>query len=125
MYDKRCEIFEIVSLHGFLPLRTTKYVVMIAIPLLALTSEWTQWFLKTAPIQFLGKVSYPLYLFHILIIHWAERDTYNYFLGQGVPAEDAVIYIFLIWTPILFICAYGLEFFIDRPSKNFAGEFDR
>ena len=37
----------------------------------------------------------------------------------------AVIYIFLIWTPILFVCAYVLEFIIDRPSKEFAGEFDR
>jgi len=125
LYDDRCPEVIWYSLNGFLPLQFTKNLSTMAIILLALTSEGAQWVLKTAPIQFLGKVSYPLYLFHVLILHWAERDTYNYFLGEGIPADEAVIYIFLIWTPILFLLSWILEFIIDRPSKEFAGEFDR
>ena len=46
-------------------------------------------------------------------------------LGEGVPADEAVTYIFLIWTPVLFLVSWILELIVDRPSKEFAGEFDR
>lgn len=46
-------------------------------------------------------------------------------LGEGVPADEAVAYIFLIWTPVLFLASWILEIIVDRPSKDFAGEFDR
>jgi len=124
-YDKRCIVYEYASLFGFFPFRFTKNVVSVIVVILALTSDVFQWILKTTPIQFLGKVSYTLYLFHVLIIHWIERDTYNYFLGEGIPADEAVVYIFLIWTPVLFLISWILELIVDRPSKEFAGEFDR
>lgn len=62
---------------------------------------------------------------HILFVHWLQKDTYNYFLGEGVEADEAVTYVFVIYTPILFLVSWVLEIIIDRPSKEFAGEFDR
>ena len=97
----------------------------LAINILALTSEAFQWILASAAGQFLGQVSYTLYLLHVLIVHWAQRDTYEYMIGEGVDADEAVPYIFLIYTPILFLASWILEVIVDRPSKQFAGEFDR
>ena len=46
-------------------------------------------------------------------------------LGEGIPPDEAVTYIFLIYTPVLFLASWILEIIVDRPSKEFAGEFDR
>jgi hypothetical protein len=62
----------------------------------------------------------------MLFVDWLMRDTYNYFVDeQDVKADDAVWYVFFIYTPILFLVAWILEVIIDRPAKQFAGEFDR
>ena len=93
---------------------------------LALTSDAFTWFLASWPIQFLGQISYTLYLVHMLIVDWLMRDTYNYFVDElHYPAEDAVIMIFLIFTPLLLLISWILEVLVDRPSKEFASEFDR
>jgi len=124
-YDKRCQIYTIASFNGFLPYRFTMAAAAFSAIILALTSEVFQWILASYPIQFLGQVSYTLYLFHILIVHWAQRDTYNYFVGEGVEPDEAVTYIYLIYTPIILVVAWALEIVVDRPAKEFAGEFDR
>jgi len=54
-----------------------------------------------------------------------QRDTYNYLLGNGVDPESATTYVFLIYTPPLFLISWVLEIIIDRPAKDFAGELDR
>jgi hypothetical protein len=46
-------------------------------------------------------------------------------VGEGVPADEAVVYVFLIWTPVLILAGWILEIIVDRPSKEFAGELDR
>jgi peptidoglycan/LPS O-acetylase OafA/YrhL len=100
-------------------------VAALAINILALTSDVFQWILASAIPQFLAQVSYTLYLLHVLIVYWAQRDTYEYMIGEGVEAEEAVLYIFFIYTPILCLASWILEVIVDRPSKQFAGEFDR
>ena len=45
--------------------------------------------------------------------------------GVSVSGDEAVIYVFLIWTPVLFLASWVLEILVDRPSKEFAGELDR
>jgi hypothetical protein len=50
----------------------------------------------------------------------------NYFVEElAYPADDALIMVFLICTPILLFISWILELLIDRPAKEFAGEFDR
>jgi len=80
--DPRCPIYVWTSLDGFLPYRFTLTAASIAAILLAFTSDVFAWILGTFPIQFLGKVSYTLYLVHMLFIDWLMRDTYNYFVDE-------------------------------------------
>ena len=51
---------------------------------------------------------------------------YHYLLDDlKYPAEDAVLMVFIVGTPFLFLCGWILELIVDRPAKEFAGEFDR
>ena len=49
--------------------------------LLALTSSWFQWILETIPFIFLGKISYTIYLVHMLFVEWPELELAAYFRG--------------------------------------------
>lgn len=80
-YDDMCPFFKAVTFNNFIEQTSCHYIASLSITVLAFTSESTQWFLTTWPFQFLGKVSYTLYLIHELIVVWAMRDTYNYFLS--------------------------------------------
>jgi peptidoglycan/LPS O-acetylase OafA/YrhL len=63
------------------------YIGALAIFFLALVSPGFQWILASPPLQFLGKISYTLYLTHEWIIEWAMQDYYNHFreLDHPVP----------------------------------------
>ena len=91
---------------------------------LALSSEWTQMLLNSGIMQFLGKISYTMYLLHELIVVWAMRDTYNKFLENDVVPDLAIAYIFLIYTPILLAASWVLEILVDSPAKQFAQDLD-
>ena len=43
---------------------------------------------------------------------------------NGVDYDMAVLYVFLIYTPVLFLFSWGLEVVIDTPAKNFAHALD-
>jgi len=125
-YDGRCAMHELASFHGFLSLRFTLTAASISAIVLALTSEAAQWVLNTSIMQFLAQISYTLYLIHELFVVWIQRDTYNNMVGdQGVDPESAIAFVFVIFTPLLFLVSWILELIVDRPSKEFAGEFER
>jgi len=46
------------------------------------------------------------------------------FLGDDIDANLAILYVFLIYTPILILVSWILEMLVDTPSKNFAYEVD-
>jgi peptidoglycan/LPS O-acetylase OafA/YrhL len=93
--------------------------------ILALTSSAFQCVLDSAPFWFLGKVSYTLYLGHLLIVKWPAMEMVGYFhTTLGIDYDLAVLYNFLIWTPVALLLAWGLEVLIDTPSKNFAHAVD-
>jgi len=48
-YDERCPLHEYATFHGFIGLRVLLTVVSICSIVLALTSEWAQYFLGSAP----------------------------------------------------------------------------
>lgn len=93
--------------------------------LLALTSDWTQWVLSSAPFWFLGKISYTFYLLHYLIILWPILEMQGWFVGNGHDYDLAALYLFLIWTPVVLLLSWVLEFGIDTPSKNFVHALDQ
>ena len=45
-------------------------------------------------------------------------------MSSGVDFNLAVLYCYLIWTPVLFLFSWGLEVVIDTPSKNLAHALD-
>ena len=124
-YDERCTLYDIVSMNGFFSFKFIIMIATLATMVLALTSEVAQWILDSQPLQFLGQISYSLYLIHELVNVWMMRDTFNYFLSQGVLAENAIGYVFAIYTPILILISWLLYMLVDKPSKIVAGEIDR
>lgn len=86
----------------------------------ALTSEYFQWVLASAPFWFLGQISYTLYLVHLLIIDWGQVELQSHMTDNGVDYDLATLYVFLIFTPVLLLVSWGLEVVIDTPSKNLA-----
>ena len=53
-------------------------------------------------------------------------DTRDYLVDElKYPEEDANVMLFLFYTPLLLLVSWILEVIVDRPSKEFAGEFDR
>lgn len=60
-------------------------------------------------------------MIHELFVEWPCTETFTYFYEEkGVDSETAILYTFLIWTPILILFSWALEILVDTPSKNFA-----
>lgn len=98
-----------------------------------------QRFFETRPLQYLGRISFGLYLCHI----WVRalfNDTFNPFciwavgldpsvtvVDQGPGLRFMVAYFLriLIYMPINFIAAGLFERCLDRPSVNLARRFEK
>jgi hypothetical protein len=71
-YDEECDFWNYTTFAGHIPKSFAMYAATLSLFILALTSEWTQWVLLTPPLQFLGKISYSLYLVHELFVIWMQ-----------------------------------------------------
>ena len=124
-FDEPCSWMNVMSFDSNLPWWFCNYIGAISIFLLALTSPVLQWILSTPPIQFLGQVSYMLYLIHQLIVEWAMNDFYvHYKDDQEVGHHYLCVLNFVMWTPVLLILSWLLTLAIDTPAKDFAYECD-
>ena len=115
--DERCRLQEYATFHGFYGFRLAQIVTSVSIVLFALTSEGFQWVFSAWPFIFLGKIAYTLNLFHELVIVWMAKDTFNYMVGEGYDPEMTVLYVYLIFTPLLLFVSWILEFLIDEPAS--------
>lgn len=61
---------------------------------------------------------------HELFTDGIMIDTYYYFLGQETEPNDALLYVFLIYTPVIIIASWILTIAVDEPSKDWANELD-
>ena len=52
--------------------------------------------------------------------YWTENTPEDEF-----SRNDASLYVFLIYTPIIILVSWLMEMAIDAPSKDLAGEIDR
>lgn len=76
--------------------------------------------------QFLGGISYSLYLVHGLFIDWLEFETTKWFtMNYKTPFTHAAGYSFAIYTPILIVVSWGLWKLTDEPAKDLANEVDQ
>jgi peptidoglycan/LPS O-acetylase OafA/YrhL len=122
--DGNCPYWVYATANETIPKLACTFTAAILLVLLALTSSWFQWILASAPSQFMGRISFSLYLFHEVFTDWAMVDTYYYFLGIDVSPDLAVLYVFLIYTPPLILISWLLTILVDGPSKDFAYELD-
>jgi peptidoglycan/LPS O-acetylase OafA/YrhL len=99
-------------------------IAALSMFLLAMTSSVAKWILGSAPFKFLGDISYCLYLLHTFIIEWPMKEIHFYWVEGGMNYDAAAYYVFLIFTPILILSAWGATLFIDTPAKNLAVSLD-
>lgn len=61
---------------------------------------------------------------HTLIIEWCMKELQGYWVQQGFDYDYAAYYVFLIFTPVLILVAWGTTEFIDTPCKDLAIDID-
>lgn len=135
-----CTFFKIVSLNWYFGFIWCNNFAVIALFLLALTSENFQKFLLTKPMQFLGKISYTFYLFHMVFVNVVMFKIVNWMTGYDVDDENhnpnggtnggikrnTAAFIALFFTlPFTILFSWFLEHFVDTPAKDLANEIDQ
>lgn len=80
--------------------------------------------LNTAPLQFLGRISYSLYLIHlpILMICWSVIIG-KWKVAHG-DALQALILMFAMF-PVSFLMSYGVERLVERPFNDWGHTISR
>jgi len=126
-HDDSCEYWRYVTLNFALNKLFYNYVAALSLIFFALTSSWFQWVLGSAVFSFLGRISYTLYLLHELFTEWIEVDTYYYFIGpdHDVDPNLAILYVFLIYTPVLILASWILTVLVDAPSQKWVYELEQ
>lgn len=122
--DGNCEFWRYATINFLMPKPVAHYIGGIAIITLALTSDWFQWLLGSLVFQFMGRISFAMYLVHEIFTEWTQVDTYYYFLGEGWDPNTACLWVFLIYTPVLILVSWLITICIDDPAKDFAYECD-
>merc|ERR1712166_1428762 len=79
-----CYYWAVISWNGIIPMELCTHIGANALIILALTSDVAEWILGSIIIQFMGKISFSLYLVHELFTEWLIVDTYYFFVGRGV-----------------------------------------
>lgn len=127
--EGNCAFWKAVTFDYAMSKDLAGYIGAISIILLALVSSSFQALLLTSPIQFLGRISYTFYLIHMLFLEWAMADTVDLWLANNPDDQfsrnDAALWVFIIFTPVIIVIAWLMEKWIDTPSKNLAGEIDQ
>lgn len=99
-------------------------IAALAIFFLSLTSSVAKWILGSIVFNFLGEISYCLYLLHTFVIEWPMKEIQYYWVQDGMNYDAAAYYVFLIFTPILIVASWAATKFIDTPSKDLAQALD-
>jgi peptidoglycan/LPS O-acetylase OafA/YrhL len=114
-----------VSFGYFIGMPVCMLIAALSIFFLCLTSRWAYIILDSLPFQFLGEISYCLYLLHTLIIEWLMKESQYYWVNNDVTDYDAgAYYVFLIFTPILIVLSWAATKFIDGPCTNLVRDLD-
>lgn len=76
-------------------------IALVSIYTLALSSDNFKKFLMTRLVQFLGKISYVLYLSHTLVLFGPERD-FNMWLenSESLPRAWCAVATYIVFTPL-------------------------
>jgi peptidoglycan/LPS O-acetylase OafA/YrhL len=77
------------------------------------------WLLLTRPVQYLGQVSFPMYLVHFIILASLACTLYVA-LPAGLPVLAGIFALYLLVTLLL---AQGFERWVDRPAISVSHRF--
>lgn len=74
------------------------------------------------PFLFLGKISYPLYIFHIIMI--GTLCSYVFLISSPVSHYNkSFIFMFIITFPLIILCSYLIHRFIEGSGKSMSNKF--
>lgn len=119
MRDDQYQTYSLtVSFGYFIGFPICMLIAALALFFLCLTSRWAYIILDSIPFQFLGDISYCLYLLHTLIIEWPMKELQDYWVKQGNDYDYAAYWVFLIFTPVLLVLAWLATKFIDSPCTE-------
>lgn len=79
--DGNCDYWYYATIMWYLPRPVVHYTAAVLLIFFALTSSWFQWVLASPPFEFMGRISYSLYLLHELFTDGIMIDTYYNFIG--------------------------------------------
>ena len=122
--DEYCSLWWVVTFHGNISQWLGYYVSTMCLFILALTSKNAKHILESTPLQFLGRVSFMLYLFHVTVLHGIEDHMRTFLLWLEFSEGFMLTVTITIGTFILLVSSHLLEKYIDRPAKNFAHQVD-
>ena len=93
---------------------------------LALVSPIAKQILGSPPIQFVGRISYSLYLLHGFVYQWFSWELVKYLvLNLDWDYNYATYFAYFNSLPLLFLVSWIFTEIVDTPSKDFANEFDQ
>ena len=75
------------------------------------------WLFSTPPAMFLGRISFPLYLIHVMPLIWLRYNLQNYAMPPGTAHLGLALYLVFI-----FGLAWLLHIAVERPAHRFARE---
>ncbi len=72
--------------------------------------------LGSRPFRFLGDVSYPVYLFHMLPLYFFLNVLLDHGFFDGTTPVIRFALVAILYTPLVLLCGYFLHQFIEVPG---------
>lgn len=91
---------------------TSAAIIMIII----LTTPSAQWILSKKPLQFLGKISFSLYLVHLSFLLFVGCNLYLFLLSLGLSPLVSWALIHPVWLSLSILVAMLMTRYVDQPA---------
>ncbi|MEO6304764.1 MAG: acyltransferase, partial [Bacteroidia bacterium] len=116
-------IYSFMTFSG-LDLYSFYHVLGSGILLLLITQhQASQNFFSLKPVLFLGKISFPMYLFHLIVLIWVTPKVFSWLILSTGFYTCALISI-LISLPLIVLISYLANQIIDKPAIYFANKIE-
>lgn len=95
------------------------FVLIIAaacIILAVLSLGWLSRFFELRPLQYLGKISFSLYLIHWIVLYGFSCDIFNRLISHHVGYIPSFLITFAISVPLIFAISHVFTKYIDARS---------
>ncbi len=81
-------------------------------------------FFSLKPVLFLGKISFAMYLFHLIVLILVTQRVFSY-LFTGLNYSLCVIIVVAIAMPLILLVSYFAERIIDQPALKLANRIEK